>query len=176
MQTHYEFGHIWVTEADDEIKAELFYSRSKAGKGFEITELRKTADMQDSGIERQLMAGMMDYLKSQLWDWIDSYQGRPFLSADGRYDVMGFMQDFYGEVFGVDITDNLTGMVDQMTAVPLDALIPGDAVFWGLETEPHQVAIYLGGGKIMTVAVSDGKIIEQALQRYDQPSFARTLR
>lgn len=176
MQLHYEFGHVWLDDDRGGVSAELYYERSKTGKGFEVVELRKAPDLQIDGIERQLMIGMMEYLKSQLWTWIDSYHGRQFLNQEGIYDVMGFMQGLYGEVFGVDLPDTMVGMANQMMPVNIDALIPGDAVFWGSFEEPNQVAVYLGGGKVMTVSAGNGTIVEEVIKRYNQPDFARTLR
>jgi cell wall-associated NlpC family hydrolase len=54
----------------------------------------------------------------------------------------------YAQV-GVQLLHGATVQQRASTPVPLDALAPGDLVFYGGPSYSHHVAIYVGGGQVI---------------------------
>lgn len=176
MNITYAPGLITLSNEEHVVVASLHYVRSINGKGYQIDNIDVAPDYQGSGIERQLLEAMMTKLKSQFWDWIESYRGQVFLNEHQQFDVIGFMQTLYGEIYGVDLPDTLEHIAELMQEVPVDAIVPGDALFWGNEYFVNQAAIYLGGGKMISVATDDGRVTQSVISSFNLPNFARTLR
>jgi cell wall-associated NlpC family hydrolase len=83
-------------------------------------------------------------------EWGKSQLGKPYRYAGtgpDSYDCSGFTMMAY-RAAGISLPHYSGAQYDSVPHVSLDAMLPGDLVFWGSGGSEH-VAIYLGGGQII---------------------------
>jgi cell wall-associated NlpC family hydrolase len=176
MELVYKPGHIYHLTDEDVVDAEIKFSRPENGLGFQLEELNMAYELQGLGIERELMQAAMSYLKSRIWEKADLLKGQELATLGSQFNVVGLLQDFYSDVFGVELPGDLAGQMKHMFPIDLDAAIPGDALFWGDNDNLTTAGIYLGGGQMLTVSIQNGVVTQEAVGRFDLPNFVRTLR
>jgi cell wall-associated NlpC family hydrolase len=79
------------------------------------------------------------------------YLGVPYVwggASPRGFDCSGLVMYVYAQV-GVQLLHGATDQQRASTPVPLDALAPGDLVFYGGPSYSHHVAIYVGGGQVI---------------------------
>jgi peptidoglycan DL-endopeptidase CwlO len=79
------------------------------------------------------------------------YLGVPYVwggASPRGFDCSGLVMYVYAQV-GVQLLHGATVQQRASTPVPLDALAPGDLVFYGGPSYSHHVAIYVGGGQVI---------------------------
>ena len=80
------------------------------------------------------------------------YLGIPYLwggaSPKTGFDCSGLVLYVYAQV-GVQLSHGATDQQRASTPVPLNALQPGDLVFYGDSSYSYHVAIYVGGGQVI---------------------------
>jgi cell wall-associated NlpC family hydrolase len=77
------------------------------------------------------------------------------------YDCSGLVIASWGAA-GVSLSGSSGSMYASLPHVPLDAVQPGDLIFWGAGGGSH-VALYVGGGTIIDASSSQGAVTERAI-------------
>jgi cell wall-associated NlpC family hydrolase len=88
--------------------------------------------------------------------------GKPYVyaaSGPDSYDCSGLTMAAWGAA-GVSLPHYSGAQYDMLPKVPLDAMQPGDLVFWGAGGSQH-VGIYIGGG-LMIHAPHTGDVVQIA--------------
>lgn len=101
--------------------------------------------------------------------------GKPYAwgaTGPNSFDCSGLTQYVFAHAVGV----NLPRVTWQQEAVgkdvSLNALLPGDLLFWGARGSTYHVAIYIGDGN-MIQAPTTGDVVKITALRYYMPNFAR---
>jgi cell wall-associated NlpC family hydrolase len=84
------------------------------------------------------------------------------------YDCSGLVASAWGAA-GVSIGGSSGSMYASLPHIPMDALQPGDLIFWGEGGGSH-VALYVGGGSIIDASSSQGAVVERGI--WGSPSGA----
>jgi len=83
------------------------------------------------------------------------YLGIPYVwggaSPSQGFDCSGLVMYVYAQV-GIQLSHGATDQQHASTPVPLNALQPGDLVFYGNASYSYHVAIYVGGGRTIEAA------------------------
>jgi peptidoglycan DL-endopeptidase CwlO len=77
------------------------------------------------------------------------------------YDCSGLVIASWGAA-GVSLSGSSGSMYASLPHVPLDAVQPGDLIFWGAGGSSH-VALYVGGGTIIDASSSQHAVAERAI-------------
>jgi cell wall-associated NlpC family hydrolase len=84
------------------------------------------------------------------------------------YDCSGLVYKAW-QAAGVGIPSTSGSMFAGLPRIPMDALQPGDLVFWGAGGGDH-VALYIGGGQIIDASSSKNAVVQRGL--WGSPSGA----
>ncbi|MCH0541850.1 C40 family peptidase [Streptomyces sp. MUM 203J] len=91
-------------------------------------------------------------------------------TGPNAWDCSGLVQAAYRQA-GIDLP-RVSGSQSSMgRAVSLDALQPGDILYWGSRSGSYHVAIYVGGGKFVGAQNPSTGVVERSLD-WDRPSGA----
>lgn len=98
---------------------------------------------------------------------------RYFWGATGpsSFDCSGLVQYVYSKAAGINVTRTTYSQIKQGKAVSLNALQPGDLLFWG----SYHVGIYLGNGQYVHAATPSQGVRVQTISRYFYPTSARRI-
>lgn len=102
--------------------------------------------------------------------------GKPYVwGAEGpdTFDCSGLVQYVYQHAAGVSMPRTTYDQVKVGQTVPLDQLQAGDLVFWGSETAPYHVAIYIGNNQYVNAATPEQGTILQTMSSYYKPTIAK---
>jgi len=77
------------------------------------------------------------------------------------YDCSGLTKSAWGAA-GVGIPNNSSNQYSGLPHVPLDAVQPGDLIFWGPGGSSH-VALYVGGGIIIDASSGSSAVTERSI-------------
>ena len=77
------------------------------------------------------------------------------------YDCSGLVHMAW-KAAGVSIPTTSGSMYAALPHVPLDAVQPGDLIFWGAGGGSH-VALYVGGGTIIDASSSQNAVTERGI-------------
>ncbi|HVK21188.1 MAG TPA: C40 family peptidase [Actinokineospora sp.] len=115
-------------------------------------------------IKRVIEAAKSQTGKGYLYSWGGGGKGGPSYGVEHRqreggddyyrygYDCSGFTLYAFWKGAGIDIGPNTTAQYKAGKQVPLNAMEPGDLIFWGSGDDAGStthVAIFLGGGKLL---------------------------
>ncbi|MCB5180507.1 C40 family peptidase [Streptomyces antimicrobicus] len=113
-------------------------------------------------------AAIVNFVKAQV--------GKAYISGGtgpGSYDCSGLVQAAYRQV-GITLPRISQDQSLKGTKVSLDALQPGDILYWGSAGSAYHVAIYVGGGKFVGAQNSSTGVALKSLS-YDPPTGARRI-
>lgn len=102
--------------------------------------------------------------------------GKPYIwgaTGPDRFDCSGLVQYVYQHAAGINLPRTTYDQVKVGQTVPLDKLQAGDLVFWGSETAPYHVAIYIGNNQYVNSATPDQGTILQNMSSYYYPTIAK---
>ena len=102
--------------------------------------------------------------------------GKPYVwgaTGPDKFDCSGLVQYVYQHAAGIDLPRTTYDQVKVGQTVPLDQLQAGDLVFWGSETAPYHVAIYIGNNQYVNSATPDQGTILQNMSSYYYPTIAK---
>lgn len=102
--------------------------------------------------------------------------GKPYVwgaTGPDRFDCSGLVQYVYQHAAGINLPRTTYDQVKVGQTVPLDELQAGDLVFWGSETAPYHVAIYIGNNQYVNSATPDQGTILQNMSSYYYPTIAK---
>ena len=102
--------------------------------------------------------------------------GKPYAwGANGpdSFDCSSLVQYVYQHAAGMELPRTTYDQVKVGQTVPLDKLQAGDLVFWGSETAPYHVAIYIGNNQYVNSATPDQGTILQNMSSYYYPTIAK---
>jgi cell wall-associated NlpC family hydrolase len=77
------------------------------------------------------------------------------------YDCSGLIISAWGAA-GVSLSGSSGSMYASLPHVPMDAIQPGDLIFWGAGGGSH-VALYVGGGSIIDASSSQNAVTERGI-------------
>lgn len=102
--------------------------------------------------------------------------GKPYVwgaTGPDKFDCSGLVQYVYQHAAGINLPRTTYDQVKVGQTVPLDKLQAGDLVFWGSETAPYHVAIYIGNNQYVNSATPDQGMILQNMSSYYYPTIAK---
>lgn len=102
--------------------------------------------------------------------------GKPYVwgaTGPDKFDCSGLVQYVYQHAAGINLPRTTYDQVKVGQTVPLDQLQAGDLVFWGSETAPYHVAIYIGNNQYVNSATPDQGTILQNVSSYYYPTIAK---
>ncbi|MYS60384.1 MULTISPECIES: C40 family peptidase [Streptomycetaceae] len=111
------------------------------------------------------VASVISFLQAQL--------GKAYvMGATGptAYDCSGLVQAAFRTI-GVDLPRVSEDQSTAGTQVSLDALQPGDILYWGGAGSAYHVAVYVGGGNFIGAQNPSSGVVERPLS-YSQPTGA----
>lgn len=115
--------------------------------------------------------------QSQIVTEAKKYLGVPYLwggSTPAGFDCSGFTQYVYKNAVNVSLPRITTQQETQGTEVSLNALQPGDLVFYGSRGNTYHVAIYIGNNQIIH-SPQPGETVKIVNMAYFMPNFARRI-
>ena len=92
-------------------------------------------------------------------------------TGPSSFDCSGLVQYVYSKAAGINVTRTTYSQIKQGKAVSLNALQPGDLLFWG----SYHVGIYLGNGQYVHAATPSQGVRVQTISRYFYPTSARRI-
>jgi peptidoglycan hydrolase CwlO-like protein len=101
--------------------------------------------------------------------YASNFLGTPYVwGAEGPtyFDCSGFMQYVYAH-FGVSITRTTYTQINDGSYVSRDNLQPGDLIFFGSQSDPHHVGMYVGNNSYIHAPKTGDVIKISALTRSD---------
>lgn len=104
--------------------------------------------------------------------------GKPYVwgaTGPDKFDCSGLVQYVYQHAAGINLPRTTYDQVKVGQTVPLDKLQAGDLVFWGSETAPYHVAIYIGNNQYVNSATPDQGTILQNMSSYYYPTIAKRI-
>ncbi|WP_310735835.1 C40 family peptidase [Limosilactobacillus balticus] len=102
--------------------------------------------------------------------------GKPYVwgaTGPNSFDCSGLVQYVYRQI-GINLPRTTYQQEYQGTAVSLNALQPGDLLFWGSYGSAYHVAIYIGNGDFIQ-APQPGEQVKITNMSYYHPDFARRI-
>lgn len=102
--------------------------------------------------------------------------GKPYVwgaTGPDKFDCSGLVQYVYQHAAGINLPRTTYDQVKVGQTVPLDKLQAGDLVFWGSETAPYHVAIYIGNNQYVNSATPEQGTILQNMSSYYYPTIAK---
>ena len=104
--------------------------------------------------------------------------GKPYVwaaAAPDKFDCSGLVQYVYQHAAGINLPRTTYDQVKVGQTVPLNQLQAGDLVFWGSETAPYHVAIYIGNNQYVNAATPEQGTILQNVSSYNEPTIAKRI-
>lgn len=111
------------------------------------------------------VAGLLSFLQAQV--------GKAYVmgsSGPDSYDCSGLVQAAFRTI-GVDLPRVSESQSTAGTQVSLDALQPGDILYWGGAGSAYHVAVYVGGGNFIGAQNPGTGVVEKPLS-YSPPTGA----
>ncbi|MBL1065488.1 C40 family peptidase [Streptomyces sp. 7-21] len=123
------------------------------------------AQTQSAPVTSSSGSAVVDYVRAQLGDGY-------VMGATGpdAWDCSSLVQAAYASV-GVSLPRTAAEQSVMGTQVSLDALQPGDILYWGSAGSAYHVAIYVGGGTFIGAQNSSTGVVERSLD-WDPPTGA----
>ena len=100
--------------------------------------------------------------------------GKPYVwggKGPSAFDCSGLMQYVFQNAAGINIGGWTVPQESAGTKVAINALKPGDLVFWGDAGNTYHVGLYLGGGQFLNAPKPGENVQINALSPYWAPSF-----
>ncbi|MET9569898.1 C40 family peptidase [Streptomyces virginiae] len=91
-------------------------------------------------------------------------------TGPSSFDCSGLVQAAYRQA-GISLPRMSQAQSSAGTSVSLNALQPGDILYWGSKGSAYHVALYVGGGKFVGAQNPSTGIVERSLS-YDRPTGA----
>ena len=104
--------------------------------------------------------------------------GKPYVWAAAgpdKFDCSGLVQYVYQHAAGINLPRTTYDQVKVGQTVTLNQLQAGDLVFWGSETAPYHVAIYIGNNQYVNAATPEQGTILQNVSSYNEPTIAKRI-
>lgn len=104
--------------------------------------------------------------------------GKPYVWAAAgpdKFDCSGLVKYVYQHAAGINLPRTTYDQVKVGQTVPLNQLQAGDLVFWGSETAPYHVAIYIGNNQYVNAATPEQGTILQNVSSYNEPTIAKRI-
>lgn len=89
------------------------------------------------------------------------------------FDCSGLVQYVYAHAVGRTLPRTTYDQVKVGRTVSMNALKPGDLLFWGSTTAPYHVAIYVGNNQYVNAATPQQGVVLQTISSYYYPSVAK---
>lgn len=106
-----------------------------------------------------------------------THRGVPYVyggTTPSGFDCSGFTRWVFDEALGRSLPRTAAEQSALGASVSLDALVPGDLLFWGSGSDVYHVGIYVGDGEYIHASTGSGEV-RTATFDYFAPSFAKRL-
>lgn len=151
------------------------YSEEQAKKIMDMPKIEGQTSLPTSKLAASVLERTSSK-QSQVVNEVLKYLGVPYLwggTTPAGFDCSGLMQYAYRAV-GISISRVTYTQEYEGTEVSLNALEPGDLLFYGTRGSTHHVAMYIGNGQ-MVHAPQPGDVVKVIEMKYFMPSFARRI-
>ncbi|WP_269153494.1 C40 family peptidase [Limosilactobacillus balticus] len=141
-----------------------------------VSRYSDASDGEGNRIDYWYNANVISNKASQVINIARQQLGKPYVwGADGpnSFDCSGLVQYVYRQV-GINLPRTTYTQEYQGKAVSLNALQPGDLLFWGSYGNAYHVAIYIGNGNFIQ-APTPGQNVKITNISYYRPDFARRI-
>lgn len=104
-------------------------------------------------------------------------RGVPYVyggTTPSGFDCSGFTRWVFDHALGINLPRTAAEQSALGESVPMDALVPGDLLFFGSGSGVYHVAIYAGDGEYLHASTGQGQIVRQTME-YFVPDFAKRL-
>jgi len=172
-----------LTEIENESTAEGAehdYPQEVQDAGFTYEQYMAILEMPDfpnSEHVMQFRATTATSTQQAVVDKALSYLGVPYLwggTSPSGFDCSGLVQYVYKHAAGITLPRVTTGQESCGQEVSLNALQPGDLLFFGTRGSTYHVAIYIGNNQFVH-APKPGDVVKVTNMAYFYPSFARRI-
>ncbi len=150
-------------------KAEAERSSRSSDRSSDRTTLKSTSAPQGTGTVSAPATGsaaaIVNFARAQV--------GKAYVmggTGPSSFDCSGLVQAAYRQA-GISLPRMSQAQSSAGTSVSLNALQPGDILYWGSKGSAYHVAIYVGGGKFVGAQNPSTGIVERNLS-YDKPTGA----
>ncbi|WP_291633315.1 C40 family peptidase [Clostridium sp.] len=131
--------------------------------------MQQIQKIQDNAPKYTPSRGAASLSSNSIVAYASNFLGTPYVwgaAGPTYFDCSGFMQYVYAH-FGVSITRTTYTQIKDGSYVSRDNLQPGDLIFFGSQSNPHHVGMYVGNNSYIH-APSTGDVIKvSALTRSD---------
>ncbi|WP_159723295.1 NlpC/P60 family protein [Enterococcus sp. CSURQ0835] len=151
------------------------YSEEQFKKIMEMPNVAGTTEIPVAKLAPQILQRTSSK-QSQVVNEALKYLGVPYVwggTTPAGFDCSGLMQYAY-RATGINISRVTYTQEYEGTEVSLNALEPGDLLFYGARGSTHHVAMYIGNGQ-MIHAPQPGDVVKVIEMKYFMPSFARRI-
>lgn len=110
----------------------------------------------------------------RLEDAYAEWRGTPYLFGGTTFDGVdcsGFIQRVYAEWFGIALSRSTDTQVREGRSVSVDALQPGDIVFFRTGRDQRHAGIYVGGGEFLHASTTRGVTVDPLTEGYFQRTY-----
>lgn len=130
----------------------------------------------DAATERAAEAARAERRQSVVDSGMD-LRGVPYAyggTTPSGFDCSGFTAWVFERTLGVDLPRTAAEQSTLGESVSMDALLPGDLLFFGHGSDVYHVAIYAGNGEYLHASSGKGRVVRQSME-YFTPDFAKRL-
>ena len=151
-------------------KQEQLYS-SKIGDAEAIvsTTMKQIQEIKDRVPKYSASRGSASFSDDSVVAYASNFLGTPYVwgaSGPQYFDCSGFMQYVYAH-FGVSLSRTTFTQINEGSYVDRDNLQAGDLIFFGTDSNPHHVGMYVGNNSYIHAPRTGDVIKVSALTRSD---------
>lgn len=160
-----------MSETSEYAKEIKDYLKKVADEATERAE-KKAAEAEKKAAKAQKKKDRKAVVKEAL-----THRGVPYVyggTTPSGFDCSGFTRWVFDKALGRSLPRTAAEQSALGTSVSLDALAPGDLLFWGSGSDVYHVGIYVGDGEYIHASTGSGEV-RTATFDYFAPSFAKRL-
>lgn len=158
---------VLITEAKKQ--KQLYSGKINEGQAIVDETMKQIQQIRDNTPNYSASRGSESLSSNAIVAYASNFLGTPYVwGANGPqvFDCSGFMQYVYAH-FGVSLSRTTYTQIKEGTYVARSDLQPGDLIFFGSQSDPHHVGMYVGNNSYIH-APSTGDVIKvSALTRGD---------
>lgn len=158
---------VLIIEAKKQEK--LYFGKINDGQATVDATMKQIQEIKDNAPKYTPSRGAASLSSNAIVAYASNFLGTPYVwGANGPqfFDCSGFMQYVYAH-FGVSLSRTTFTQINEGTYVARENLQPGDLIFFGTESNPHHVGMYVGNNSYIQAPRTGDVIKISALTRGD---------
>jgi len=159
--------NVLIAEAKKEEQA--YSGKINDGQAIVDATMKQIQKIKDSAPKYTPSRGSASLSSNAIVAYASNFLGTPYVwGAAGPkfFDCSGFMQYIYNH-FGVSLSRTTFTQINEGSYVPRENLQPGDLIFFGTQSNPHHVGMYVGNNSYIHAPRTGDVIKISALTRGD---------